>query len=100
MKRKFAVAVVCIITITTLLFTGCSNDRKTAESSKGGINSTINKDAKNITDSDLINSAEEDSSTQLESLDTQSQQLSSDEIDSLLDDNNDLNNIPSNFSAK
>lgn len=119
MKRKFSVGIVCIFTITTLLFAGCSNrgtrannlkevssthqtsnvSTKYNTSTMGG-NTTINKDAKDITDSDLINSEAEDTSIQLDSLDTQAYQLSTDEIDSLLNDNSDLQNIPSNFSVK
>ena len=113
LKRKFSVGMICILTITTLLFVGCSNGSKGANNSKGvnntqqtsttvapGSNSTTNKDAKNITDIDLMNSAKEDSSVQLDSVDTEAQQLSSEEIDSLLNDNSGLNNIPTNFSAK
>lgn len=122
LKRKFSVGMICILTITTLLFAGCSNGSKGANNSKGvnntqqtsttvapssnstiadtGSNSTTNKDAKNITDVDLMNSAKEDSSVQLDSVDTESQQLSSEEIDSLLNDNSGLNNIPTNFNTK
>ena len=110
MKRKFAIEIIFIL--TALLFTGCSNGegkagklkegdnlQQSSNTSKSVSNTTIKKDAKTITDSDLINSAGEDSSVQLDSLDDQLEQLSPDEIDSLLSDNSDLNNIPSNFSV-
>ena len=113
LKKHFTLGIICLVTIVALLLTGCSNARSKAEGLKrgnitkqnsnnysAGNNSTIKKDAKNITDIDLINSSVEDSSVQLDSLDDFTLQLSSDEIDSLLSDNSDLNNIPSNFSAE
>lgn len=108
MKRKFMVGVISIMTAAALLLTGCANGgrrikgnkQQAAVTSSAGSTSAVKKDAKNITDSDLINSAAEDEDVQLDSVDDQSQQLNSDEIDTLLNDNSDLNNIPSSFSVK
>lgn len=108
MKRKFMVGIISILTVTALLFSGCANGarrirnnkQQTTAASTAGSTSAVKKDAKSITDSDLINSAAEDEDVQLDSMDDQSQQLSSDEIDTLLNDNSDLNNIPSGFSVK
>ena len=102
------VGVSSIMTAAALLLTGCSNGgrriknnkQQAAVTSSAGSTSAVKKDAKNITDSDLINSAAEDEDVQLDSVDDQSQQLNSDEIDTLLNDNSDLNNIPSSFSVK
>jgi purine-nucleoside phosphorylase len=112
LKRRFSVGLICILTITTLLFAGCSKDSKgesklkgvsnkeqTSTTSTSNSNSTTNKDEKSITDSDLINSAKEDSSVQLDSVDTESQMLSDEEMDLQLS-NNELNNIPSSFNVK
>lgn len=111
LKRRFSVGLICILTITTLLFAGCSNGSKRASKVKGvsnkeqtsttsttGSNSTINKDEKSITDSDLINSAKEDSSVQLDLIDS-SQMLSDEEMDLQLS-NNELLSIPSSFNVK
>ena len=113
LKRKFTLAIVSILTIAALLFTGCSNVERRADklkrgnitkqnsnTSSAGNNTTLKKDARNITDNDLINSAMEDSSVQLDSLDDFTGQMNSDELDLLLNDNSDLNNIPSNFSVQ
>lgn len=108
LKNKFVLNATCILIITSLLFAGCSNGTKTSTDGKAGTNnttsttgdSTINKDAKNINDSDLINSATSDSTVQLDSVDNPTQQLSSDEIDALLNDNSGLYNVPTNFTAK
>jgi hypothetical protein len=113
LKRKFSVGMICILAITTLLFVGCSNDSKGSSNLKGvsnaqktstnvapGSNSIIDKEAKNTRDRDLITSAGEDSPIQLDSLETEAQGLSSEEIDSLLNDNSELNNIPTNFNVK
>jgi hypothetical protein len=83
-----------LLIITSLLFAGCSNGTKTSTDGKAGTNnatsttgaSTISKDAKTINDSDLMNSATSDSTVQLDSVDDPTQQLSSDEIDALLND--------------
>jgi purine-nucleoside phosphorylase len=104
LKKRFLLGLISIFTISTLLFAGCSNSGKDARNlntgnntqqalntSTNGNNSTIKKDSKNIADSDLINSASEDSPALLTSVDAQSENLSSDEIDSLLDDNSNLN---------
>ncbi|KOA18727.1 hypothetical protein CLHOM_30110 [Clostridium homopropionicum DSM 5847] len=130
MKRKFVIRLIGFLTIITLLFTGCSkggnnfgdntgsnaqkstntlvtentsvkDDNSSDESSLSTNNiSTVNKNARNITDSDLLNSDKSDSTSQLDSLYIQSEQLTQDEIDSLLNDNSDLNSIPSHFSVK
>ncbi|MDP4089874.1 MAG: hypothetical protein Q8930_11465 [Bacillota bacterium] len=106
MKSKFVLVLAGIFTITALLLTGCTNGSQRVGSrgqqssvSTAPGSSAINKDAKNITDSDLISSAKQDEDVQLDSPEDQSQQLSSDDIDSLLNDNG-LDSIPSNFSAK
>lgn len=113
MKRKFILELAGILTLTTLLFAGCSSGGNTANklmegdktnqtSNASAVKSTsaINKDPKKITDSDLLNSDSKDSTVQLDPVDGESQQLSSDEIDTLLNENNDLNDIPSNFNVK
>ena len=77
---------------------GVNNKEQTSATSTSSGDSTINKDEKNITDSDLINSVKEDSSVQLDSIDS-SQMLSDEEMDLQLS-NNELNNIPSSFNVK
>lgn len=113
MKKNFSLKLTSILAIIVLLFAGCSNRTK-AENNLRGVNSklqtsvisknsntsVLNKDSKNITDEDLLNSANEDSTSQLDSLDAQDQNLTTDEINILLNDNNDLKNMPSNFSVK
>lgn len=99
-KKTFSLGLICILTITTLIFSGCSTENRKADNLKEVSNTTLNKDAKTITDNDLINSDKEDSNIQLDSIDTQSQQLSTDEIDLLLNDNNDLDNISSDLINK
>lgn len=110
MKKTFTLGLATILTITTLLFSGCSNSVSNTKDSSRSNNSSltsnnsaiIKKDVKKINDNDLMNSGNEDSSAQLDSIDDSSQQLSAEDIDSLLDDNNDLNinDLPSNFSVK
>lgn len=113
MKRKFILGIVSALTLIALLLTGCANNQKVSSDLKAKNNiyqssnapnanttSSINKDAKSITDDDLLKSAGEDSSTQLDSVDSQSVQLSSDEINALLNENTDLKNISSSFSVK
>lgn len=112
MKKKFILQLLGLLIVTTLLFTGCSNSGKSANNfNKNNTPQTATSVAdsgspkaenneKNITDSDLLKTADEDSTTQLDSIDDNSKQLSSDEIDSLLNDNSDINNIPTNYSVK
>lgn len=112
MKRKFALGIVSTLTIIALLLTGCASKQKvssalkaentTYQSSNTSANNTLttNKDIKSITDEDLLKSAGQDSSTQLDSVDSQSEQLNSDEINALLNENTDLKNISSSFSVK
>lgn len=113
MKRKFILGIVSTLTLTALLFTGCANKQKvssalksenttyqSSNTSNANTTSSINKDAKSISDNDLLKSASEDSATQLDSFDSQSQELNSDEINSLLNEGNDLKNISSSFSVK
>lgn len=70
LKRKIAVAVISIVTITTLLFAGCSNTAKYTRKINGGnSNIAVDKDATSITDSDLMNLDKQDTSTQLDSID-------------------------------
>ena len=113
LKRKFAVELVCLFTIVALLFTGCSkmgknannlrsenNSTQTSNPTTDGSTSTTKTNAKTITDSDLLKTVSEDSTVELDSVYDNSQELSKDEIDTLLNDNNDLDNLPSNYNVK
>ena len=108
LKNKSILNATCVLIITSLLIAGCSNGTKISTNGQAGTNntasttgaSTINKDAKTISDSDLMNSATSDSTAVLDSVDDPGQQLSSDEIDALLNDNSAINDIPTNFTAK
>lgn len=112
LKKKFILGIVSILTLFALLLTGCANRQKVSsalkaentkyQSSNTSANNTVstNKDSKSITDDDLLKSTGDDSSTQLDSVDSQSVQLSSDEINALLNENTDLKNISSSFSVK
>lgn len=110
MKKKNILSAASIFIIGALLLSGCAGSGNTADkvnsvksaNNSGSVNSSasVKKDAKSITDSDLLNSSGQDSSVQLDSVDDQQQSLSSDELDSLLNDNSDLNNISSSFNVK
>lgn len=113
MKRKLMLRVVSTLALMAMLLTGCASKQKVSSDLKAKNNiyqssnasnantvSSINKDAKSISDNDLLKSANEDSTTQLDSVDGQSQELNSDEINSLLNENTDLKNISSSFSVK
>lgn len=118
MKRKFILSILSIMTVTTLLCIGCANKQKVSSSLKEknatyqssnittdstSATNTIfptNKDPKNVTDNDFLKSADEDTAVQLDSVDSPLQELSSDEINTLLNDNTEFKNIPSNFSVK
>ena len=114
LKRKFTVGIACIMSIvTTLLLAGCSNGsqgtsnlkgisntQKTSTTSSTGSKPTINQESNTITDSELIDSINEDSSVQIDSIDTGGQLLSDEEMDLQLNNNSNLNNIPSNFNVK
>lgn len=122
MTRKFVVGLMAILAITTLLFTGCSNGgnsegNKTSANIKANTQETasnsaaekdsntnnssiIKKNLKNITDTDLMSSVKEDNSAVLDSADGVEQQLSDDEIDTLLNDYSGVQNISTNFTAE
>ena len=100
MKNIFSLGIICTLMVTTLLFSGCSNGANKSNNPKGASDTTISNDVKSITDIDLINSDKEDPTVQLDSIDTQSQELSTEEIDLLLNDNSDFDNISSDLSAK
>jgi len=89
-KKIFPLKIICILTITTFLFVGCSNGNKQAKNLKEVSKATMSKNAKSITDNDLLDSQKQDSSTQLDSIDDQIYQLSTDEIDYLLNDTRDF----------
>lgn len=112
MKKGLTAVLICILTISTLLFSGCAKggskllglkvgntSRQISNTSSTNTN-TVSKDVKSITDNELIKSAEEDSPVQLDSMDSQSQELTSDDIDTLLDDNSVTSSIPSDFSVR
>lgn len=94
MKKSFPLRLLGIMIISVLVFGGCSvggkNTKQTSSTLTSGSTFTA-KDAKNITDNDLINSSKEDTPTQLDSAGEQTNQLSSDEIDLLLDDDININ---------
>lgn len=94
MRKKFILAIAVLLSVTMLLSSGCSDIVKTASTAKGGNISS------SVSDNDLINSDRQDSSPQLDSIDDQVQDLSQDELNSLLNDNSDLNNIPSSIDLK
>jgi len=107
LKKSIAVKIICLFTIGALLFAGCSSSGKSINNPsqdstvQATVNtSTIKSNVKDITDSDLLKSADEDSTTQLDSADDNSKELTSDEIDTLLNDNSDIDNIPSNYKVK
>lgn len=106
MKRKFLLGIIGTLTASALLFSGCSKVSSSLEganiqkSSAVSDTSSSYKIPKNITDKELMKEADGDSSVQLDSVDNQSQQLTTDEINSLLNDNNDLNNVPSTINVK
>lgn len=102
MKKKFIFTLAAALAVTALLAAGCSNNRSIANNSKEvNTPSVTSKNTKNVNDSEIINSSGQDSSAQLDSIDDdQLQELNSDELDTLLNDNNDLSSIPSSFSVK
>lgn len=90
MKKSFALRLLGMLIISALIFAGCSVGGKNTKQKSNTLtsgNTFTTKDAKSITDDDLINSAAEDTPTQLDSVENQTKQLSSDEIDLLLNDN-------------
>lgn len=113
MKRKFVIGAISVLTIAALMFTGCGRLRNkikevranntTQQSSKANKEdsaATAGKDAKNISDSDLMKSEAEDEGVQLDSAEDVSQQLSSEELDTLLNDKDELSDIPTSFNVK
>lgn len=89
MKKRFPLRLLSIMIISVLIFSGCSVGGKNTKQTSNTLTSSrtfTTKDAKNITDNDLINFSKEDTPTQLDSAGEQTNQLSSDEIDLLLDD--------------
>jgi len=94
LKKGFVLRLLAILIISTLVFTGCSVGGKNTNEKSNTLNSSNTstmKDGKSITDNDLMNSANEDAPTQLDSVGDQTNQLSSDEIDLLLNDNININ---------
>lgn len=102
-----------IFAVSLLIFTGCSSSvnqtgksiaNTNASQSKGAYNSpnasVSSSKAKNISDNDLLNEATKDSNVEVDSADIQVPQLDSSDIDTLLNDNNDVSNIPSHISIK
>jgi hypothetical protein len=100
MKKKLSLAVAVVLIVSTLVFAGCSFGRNGAKNRLQQRNNTsaVNIDKSTITDEDLVNLPQEDSSIQLDSPDDEQLQLTPEEIDALLDDGGDLNQIPSTFS--
>lgn len=89
LKKRFALKLVGVVIISALIFAGLSVSGKATEqrpSTVTSVNPITTKDAKSITDNDLINFASEDALTQLDSVGDQTKQLSTDETNLLLND--------------
>lgn len=89
LKKRFALKLVGAMIISVLIFAGLSVRRKSTEQKSSTVtsaNTITTKDVKSITDNDLINSAEEDTPTQLDSVEDQTKQLSPSETNLLLND--------------
>ncbi len=89
LKKRFALKLVGAMIISVLIFAGLSVSGKSTEqksSNVTSVNTITTKDVKSITDDDLINSAAEDTPTQLDSVEDQTKQLSPNETNLLLND--------------
>lgn len=102
--------IIVVVFAAMLIFTGCSSSGDTASKNKtitnhsspisGQDTSFLKNKGKSVTDSELLNADKEDSTVNMDSLDIQVPQLSADDINTLLNDNNDVNNIPANMNVK
>ncbi|MDP4144912.1 MAG: hypothetical protein Q8936_10605 [Bacillota bacterium] len=105
MKKSFVLGLMIMMTISALLFSGCSmggrlanrvqkrtvSEQNNNNSAQG--NTVVRKNLKDVTDEDLLNASSDDSSTQLDSIDNQADQLNSDDLDTLLNDSSDIDNL-------
>jgi hypothetical protein len=109
LKKRWTIGAGVIAVAMMLAITGCSSNQDAASSKPSTQSAALLKDqsatlhkenGNSITDSDLLNAAQKDSTDNLGSMDIQipQQQLSSDDINALLNDDNSL--IPTNLNIK